>query len=334
MLEAETSVGEVRSADGAPAVSVIIPYYNTAQYVGETLDSLFAQTYTDYEVILVNDGSPDTEELERVLEPYREHVIYLKQENRGSSGARNAGLRVARGRFVALLDSDDLWEPEYLAVQVAALERDPTIDVIFPNALLFGDSPFAGKTFMDVFPVEGEITIARLITQRCYVWVGVTARRETVLRAGMFDESLGSAEDLDLWLRILHQGGRITFHRRVLGHYRQRRGSHTSKPIWLLNNWLKLLDKVDKTMGLSPAEREATKQKRAEMYAMLRLYEGKKAFFSGDKKGAVEGLMEANRFLRSRRISLTVMLLRLAPRLLIRAYDMRDRFLFRTDTKF
>ena len=331
MPEAEESLRDGRPS---PAVSVIIPCYNTAQYIAETLDSLFAQTYTDYEVILINDGSEDTQDLERVLDAYRERVIYLKQENRGSSSARNAGLRVARGRFVALLDSDDLWDPEYLAVHVAALEGDPTVDVIFPNAMLFGDSPFAGKTFMDVYPVEGEITFANLISQRCYVWVGVTARLETVIRAGMFDESLGTAEDLDLWLRIVHQGGRIAFHRRVLGYYRQRRGSHTSKPIWLMNNWLKLLDKVEKTMNLSPAEREATQQKRVEMHALLRLCEGKKAFFLGDKRGAIEGLLEANRFLNSRKISLTVIGMRLAPQLLMCAYKMRDRFLFRTDTKF
>lgn len=329
----EASPGAVPS-DHALAVSVIIPCYNTSQYIAETLESLFAQTYTDYEVILINDGSADTPELERVLEPYRERLIYIKQENRGSSSARNAGLRVARGRLVALLDSDDLWDPEYLAVHVAALDGDPTFDVIFPNAMLFGDSPLAGKTFMEVCPVEGEITFESLITQQSYVWVGVTARRETLLRAGMFDESLGSAEDLDLWLRILHQGGRITYHRRVLGYYRQRRGSHTSKPIWLLNNWLVLLDKVERTMKLSPAEREATEQKRAEMYALLRLSEGKKAFFLGDKRGAIEGLSEANLFLKSRKISLAVIAMRFAPRLLMYAYNMRDRFVFRTDTKF
>jgi hypothetical protein len=87
-------------------------------------------------------------------------------------------------------------------------------------------------------------------------------------------------------------------------------------------------------MKLSPAEREATEQKRAEMYALLRLSEGKKAFFLGDKRGAIEGLSEANLFLKSRKISLAVIAMRFAPRLLMYAYNMRDRFVFRTDTKF
>src|ERR671939_2007579 len=97
-----------------PAVSVIIPAYNAAAHIGAALDSVFAQTFTDYEVIVVNDGSPDTPELERALDAYAGRLLYVRQENRGPSGARNAGIRRARGEYVALLDSDDLWLPAYL----------------------------------------------------------------------------------------------------------------------------------------------------------------------------------------------------------------------------
>src|SRR5947209_18801381 len=109
---------EGRRADDAPAVSVIIPAYNAAQYIGEALDSVFAQTFTDYEVIVVNDDSPDTAELERALAPYRERVVYIKQENRGPGGARNTAILKARGECVALLDSDDVWLPTFLAEQM------------------------------------------------------------------------------------------------------------------------------------------------------------------------------------------------------------------------
>jgi len=330
MLQARKPILEPRT----PTVSVIIPYYNTAQYVVGTLESLFAQTYTDFEVILVNDGSPDTKEFERLLEPYRDRIIYIKQENRGSSAARNTALRRARGPYVALLDSDDLWEPEYLAVQVAALDDNPQIDVTFPNALLFGESINAGKTFMDICPVDGEITFLRLITQQCNVFIGVTARRDAILRAGMFDESLGSAEDLDLWLRILRQGGHIAYSRRILAHYRQRPGSHTSNPLWLIRNNLKLLDKVQRTMNLTTEELAVIEEHRARLYASQRLYEGKKAFFLGDTKKAIEGLTEANTYFRSGKIAFMLRMLHLAPRLLLHAYTFRDRFVFRADTKF
>src|SRR5712671_2294711 len=91
-------------AHAAPAVSVIIPAYNSAAYIAETLESVFAQTLADFEVIVINDGSPDTDQLEKVLEHYRERIVYLKQENRGPSAARNIGIRSSRGEFLAFLD--------------------------------------------------------------------------------------------------------------------------------------------------------------------------------------------------------------------------------------
>ena len=97
----------VKCERAAPSVSLIIPAYNVAAFISETLASVFAQTFTDFEVIVVNDGSPDTEELERELARFIARVNYVKQENRGASAARNAGLRTPRGEFVAFLDADD-----------------------------------------------------------------------------------------------------------------------------------------------------------------------------------------------------------------------------------
>src|SRR4029077_17364231 len=76
----------------SPAVSVIVPAYNTARFISETLQSVFAQTFRDYELILINDGSPDTEDLKRVIAPYRHRIEYIEQENRGLAGARNTGI--------------------------------------------------------------------------------------------------------------------------------------------------------------------------------------------------------------------------------------------------
>ncbi|HEX5707279.1 MAG TPA: glycosyltransferase family A protein [Pyrinomonadaceae bacterium] len=329
---AEVLRGEASPA--SPQVSVIVPAYNTARYVAEALDSVFAQTFRDFEVVVVNDGSPDTEELERVLAPYRERIVYIRQENRGSSGARNAGVRAARGRYVAMLDSDDVWETRYLEVMTAALEEDATLDVVYPNALIFGDSPQAGREFMDVFPFDGELTFASVLRQESLVFGLVTARRESLIDAGLYDEELGSAEDCDLWLRILARGGRIAYRRDVLARYRRRQGSHTSDPQWIYRNGLKWLDKVARTMELTAEDRAAVEKQRAHLRAMLRLHEGKKAFFAGDARGAVEGFTEANAVLRSRKLKLLTTLLRVAPRLMLRAYHLRDRFILRADTKF
>lgn len=316
-----------------PMVSVIMPAYHTARHIAAALDSVLAQTFSDYEIIVVNDGSPDTEELEQVLAPYRGSITYLKQDNRGVGGARNTGIRAARGRYVALLDSDDVWEPGYLAAQVAELERDPRIEVIYPNALFFGDSPLAGKTWMELYPPEGEITFARLATEQCHIFYGSTARREAVLRAGLFDESLRSSEDFDLWLRIVHQGGRIAYNREVLTRYRKRRGSLSDDPVWMWESYLKVLTKVERTMELPPGNREVVARQCERIRAMVHLYRGKKAFFRGDPQAAIGHLAEANSVFRSRKLALAGLLLRFTPRLLQRAYDFRDRFILRMSTK-
>src|SRR6185503_20742726 len=91
-----------------PRVSVVIPAYNASSYIERTLDSVFAQTLTSYEIVLVDDGSEDSEELERILKRY-DAVRYVRNEHRGAAAARNQGIQMARGEWVAFLDADDYW---------------------------------------------------------------------------------------------------------------------------------------------------------------------------------------------------------------------------------
>lgn len=319
---------------GSPLVSVVIPAYDVADFIGEALDSVFAQTFTDYEVIVVNDGSPDTSKLEQALAPYMSRIVYLKQENRGVSAARNTGIVAARGSLIAFLDGDDVWLPNYLEVQVKRIQADPTIDVLYPNVLMFGGPSEAGEEFMTICPSNGEVTFERLLLQECNVSNCSIARKETLVRAGMFDESLRSVEDFDLWLRVIKAGGRIVYHRDVLARYRRRSGSLTADPIWLSEHVLEVLRKVRQREDLTPSERATVDSQYEHFHALLRLHEGKRAFFSGDTAGAIDGLTEANRFFRNRKTAFTLMMLRVAPRLLLRAYDLRDRFYFRMITKY
>src|SRR5690349_13160051 len=145
-------------------VSVIIPAYNSAEFMGETLDSVFAQTYTPVEVIVINDGSRDTPELEQVLQRYSaKNLRYIKQENQGAGAARNAGLRAAAGELIAFLDGDDTWEPEFLEKLMALLERTQS-DLVFADARLFGDPKLDGLTFMQVEPSNGPVTPENLLS--------------------------------------------------------------------------------------------------------------------------------------------------------------------------
>src|ERR1022692_2148418 len=173
-----------------PRVSVVIACYNTAELVSETLDSVLAQTYRDFEVILVNDGSPDTIELERVLQPYLDKITYIRQENGGVSSARNRGIGVARGELIATIDSDDLWVPEYLAFQVAQLDADPSADIVYPNAVFFGAGESGKRLAMDLTSSMPEVTFTSLVTEDCSVITSVLARKEALERAGLYDEKL------------------------------------------------------------------------------------------------------------------------------------------------
>lgn len=317
-----------------PKVSIIVPAYNTAAYIGEALESIFAQTYTSYEVIVINDGSPDTEALERVLAPFRDRIVYLMQENRGVSAARNRGIRSARGEYIAFLDSDDRWVPEYLENQLGILEVNPGIDVLFPDALLFGDSPEAGRRATELSPSDAEVTFESLVTQRCSVRNFITARREFLLRTGLFDESLRSSEDFDLWIRIVKQGGRIEFNRAVLVHYRRHAASHTADPIWMGEHMLRVFDKTEQTLELSAAEQTALRQARERVEASKRIVEGKRAFFAGRVTEAIQGLRAGNRYHRQRKIALIILLLHFMPRLLRRIYIWRDQFVYGVSTRF
>jgi glycosyltransferase involved in cell wall biosynthesis len=319
----------------APAVSIIIPAYNTAAFIGNTIASVLAQTYTDYEIVVVNDASPDTPETERALAPYRDRIIYIVlEQNRGLAGARNAGIRVARGRYIALLDSDDEWEPTYLAEQVAVMESDPSLAVLYPDARIIGDHPHAGRTFMDVCPSHGQPTFRSVLTQRCNVFVSVLARREALVRVGLFDESLRSVEDFDLWMRLLASGARMRYHRRVLARHRKRRDSLSANPIWMAQTVVRVLDKLAARVDLAPGDRAAVTERRAYFRAMLDLAEGKHAFFRLETDAALEHLERANAFFKSRRLRLVCALMRTFPGVLLRVYRLRDRLLLGADTSF
>lgn len=315
------------------SVSVIVPAYRAAQWIGQALDSVLAQSFSDYEIIVVNDGSPDTHELEKVLAPYRDRLLYLSQEKQGPSRARNTGIRAARGRYIALLDADDVWETGHLAAQVAVLEGDPSIDVIYADARIFGDVPEAGRTVMDFWPSEGEVTFERLVTRQCTVHLCVTvARRDALLRAGLFDPELRRAEDFDLWLRILKQGGRITYQRRILGRYRRHPGSLSSNDAAMSEGVLQVLDKAAGYPDITPAQRQAIECQRAVERARLELHKGKTAFAEGDAESAAAHLSKANAHFHSTKLALVVLLLRFAPSFLQALAEFRNRLICKVHT--
>lgn len=206
--------------DGVPRVSVIIPAYNAASTICRAVDSVLRQTFRDFEVIVVDDGS--TDDTRTRLERYGDRVRYLFQRNQERSAARNNGIRHAIGDLLAFLDADDCWTPEKLEKQVALLDAHPGLGLVFAWAAAFDprgrvlrilgtDFPLEGASGMDAFEALALRTSPPTLT--------VVARAECVHQAGLFDEAISEIEDWDLWLRISlrHQVGFVP---EVLAYYR------------------------------------------------------------------------------------------------------------------
>ncbi|MEN3329571.1 MAG: hypothetical protein V7638_4378 [Acidobacteriota bacterium] len=302
-----------------PLVSVIIPAYKVAPFLAETLESVFAQTFSDFEVILVNDGSPDTDEMEKVIEPYRDRIVYLRQENRGAGAARNTGLRSARGRYVAFLDGDDIWLPSFLSEMVSFIEG---YDLVYANALLFGASQVAGLTYMDTNPSSGAVTAESLLAERCNIITsGVLARREPIIELGMFDETLRNSQDFDMWVRVAKRpGARLAFLPKVLLKQRHRPGSLASDSIKSVEGELKVMAKVALRDDLTEAERAAMERTVAFRSASLEVDRGKLKLREGDFAAARRSFEQAYERQRSAKHRLVLLWLRLSPRTLRRFY--------------
>lgn len=300
-----------------PQISIVIPAYNVAPYIGETLESVFAQTFTDYEVIVVNDGSPDTDHMESALAPYLHRLSYLKRENRGAGAARNEGLRAAQGEFIAFLDADDLWEPNYLEEQLAFIIQQKC-DLVCADAMHFGNSPLAGRTFMEAFmdtaPPIGEFTFLNLISaERSLITSGVLARREAILEAGLFDEGLRNSQDFDLWLRLTRQGKRLAFQRKVLLRYRFHENSLSGDEINRTTRQLRVLDKIEGSFDFGPDERPQVLKTIGRRRACLEYELGKLYLERGEFDSARESFAKSNALQRNWKTLMTVLISQIAP---------------------
>jgi len=280
-------------------------------------------------VIVVNDGSDDREELERILESHPLPIIYLSQENGGVSAARNAAIEIARGEFYAQLDADDQWTPDYLEFQLKVLADNPDVALVYPNATIINEAndDGAGVEFMKVTPSEGEVNFVSLVRQECTVMTCVTARMSAIKKAGMFDESLRRCEDFDLWVRIVKNVGRIVYHRRVLALYRRHAGSLSSDRVPMVHSQLAVLEKCASMANLTFEERAVLDQEIHQNRGMLCLFQGKQALNAGAAGAALVHFTEANEHLRSKKLVLVIFLLRHAPRLVIWTFGKRERLL-------
>jgi len=310
-------------ADTPPTASVIIPAYNAAKYIGQALNSVFDQTFRSHESIVINDGSPDTIELERELQAYRGNLQYIKQDNRGAAAARNAGLLSARGEYVAFLDADDIWLPNFLEEQIEFL-KIKNADFVFSDALLFGETPLAGRTFMELEPPKSAVTPESLLAVEVAVLTSaVLARKQPILEVGLFDETIKRGHDFELWFRLAKAGIRFAYQPRVLAEYRIVESGLSGNVLSQLYRTLSVLEAVKAKGTLTQTEDAALNLNMKRTQRALALESGKEKLLGRDFEGALESLNEARRYQPTLKLRLASFGVRIAPETVRRLYQLR-----------
>ena len=174
-------------------ISVVIPAHNAERYIGEAVESALMQVPRPMETIVVDDGSTDG--TAAALARFSTQIIYVRQDRRGAAAARNEGVRLSRGEFIAFLDADDVWLPGKLASQVRAFELDPSLDLVFAHVRQFLSPELAaGEYARDSAPVPGRLSGAMLI------------RASSFLKVGEFSTQFAAGEFIDWYNRAREAG--------------------------------------------------------------------------------------------------------------------------------
>ena len=226
-----------------PRVSVIIPSYNCARYLGRAIDSANAQTYKDYEILVVDDGS--TDDTKDVAMQYGRKLTYLYQQNRGVSAARNHAISKASGELLAYLDADDMWYPEKLERQVAFLDAHQECGMVHGEMSVINEQDeilhlrFYEETKRDV--PQG-YCVPKLL-MRCHIQtLTVVERRSSFDRVGVFDDRLPIVQDYLHWIMIAAEGQAVGYLAEPLGKYRWRTGSLIGNYPRLLEDYVRIFD--------------------------------------------------------------------------------------------
>ncbi|MEO9127190.1 MAG: glycosyltransferase, partial [Microcoleus sp.] len=206
------------AATQTPQVSVIIPAYNGDRYIVQAVESAIGQTFTDWEIIVVDDGSTDA--THRVLQPYFDRIRYVYQENRGVAAARNRGIQESQGKFIAFLDQDDFFLPDKLAAQIALFCQQPSLGIVNSGWRLVNQQ---GDTISDITPwlYFPKLDLETWIVQMPVLPSAMMFSRQWLELAGGFNSEFDSVDDSDLVLRLAVLGCEAAWLPQVTVSYRQ-----------------------------------------------------------------------------------------------------------------
>lgn len=306
--------------DTPPKISVVIPAYKVAEFISDTLDSVVAQKFREHEIIVVNDGSPDTEQFERAIRNHLEDIIYIKQRNAGAGVARNTAIEHARGHIIAFLDGDDIWKPDFLASQYVHLERNH-LDMVYCDADLFGMNSVYRRTFMETAPSDGEADFNAILDLRCNVITsGTMARRQAIVDAGLFETERVRAHDFHLWLRMAKNGAKIGYQRKQLLKYRVHLDSLSGDSVSRVERERDAFERVKRTIELTDEQIAMVDRRIAGLEADLAVEHGKSFLLKGEFREAAGAFRVANRHRKSLKLTAITCMARVAPRMLLRHY--------------
>lgn len=232
-----------------PQVAIIIPAYNQSQYLGQAFQSVLEQTFSDWEAVIVDDGS--TDDTRNVALSFNDpRLRYIYQENRGLSGARNTGIRNSTAPCLSFLDSDDMFLPEKLEILLDAMDRQPDLGLVAGQAVPIDENnQRVGKIMDTPLPQQPEHL---LLGNPLHVG-SVLLRRSWQERAGFFDESLRSYEDWDMWLRLGCLGCPMDYVTKPVSFYRFHTAQMTRIGAQMTTATFSVLDKLYADPALPPA---------------------------------------------------------------------------------
>lgn len=207
-------------------VSIIMPAYNAAQYIQASIDSVLSQTYSNWELIIINDGSSDcTEQIINENAEIDARVILISKTNGRQASARNAGIKVAKGSWIAFLDADDLWEPFKIQTQLDFCEKNPNVDFIYSGGWIINyDNLTDQKDYeIRIGYFSGKQMYFIEYFGNCIPILSVMVKREVALNVGLQDETpiMSGCEDLDYWIRIARSGANFYGMAERLFYYRR-----------------------------------------------------------------------------------------------------------------
>ncbi len=222
-----------------PLVSIIIPNYNHARFVGDAIKSVLVQDYRNIEIIVVDDGS--TDDSREVIGQFGDQVKYIYQKNSGLSAARNTGIRASKGVFIGVLDADDMYEPAFINTLVGSLEANPEADGIYCG-YQFVDQENDLLPQIENRPVPSDELYDALLDGNFFVPESIFLKRYVYDDVGLFDEALRACEDWDVWLRVTKKY-KIIHAPEILTRHRILAGSMSTDPLRMLTNRLAVLEK-------------------------------------------------------------------------------------------